>query len=183
MKLKSDSLLISLYQKGDEDALSALIYRYQRELFTFIFYKINDPQLEPYIVFSKRYLHTLISVIEEAEIFDPQWYRDRWMQPNDTMKPLRHYLTLGVYMGANPVPWFDTKYYLAQQDIWDAGVNPFVHFIQYGIVELRLPSLWADPAITVAKYPKIQSDRIAFLRTLHRMYDQKDLYQAMPKAS
>ncbi|WPO82518.1 sigma-70 family RNA polymerase sigma factor [Chryseobacterium sp. JJR-5R] len=45
MKSKSDSLLISLYQKGDEEALSTLIYRHQRELFTFIFYKINDEDL------------------------------------------------------------------------------------------------------------------------------------------
>jgi RNA polymerase sigma-70 factor (ECF subfamily) len=45
MKLKSDSLLISLYQEGDEDALSALIHRHQKELFTFIFYKINDEDL------------------------------------------------------------------------------------------------------------------------------------------
>ncbi|KPH12085.1 RNA polymerase sigma factor [Chryseobacterium sp. ERMR1:04] len=45
MKSKSDSLLISLYQEGDESALSTLIHRHQRELFTFIFYKINDEDL------------------------------------------------------------------------------------------------------------------------------------------
>ena len=45
MKSKSDSLLISLYQEGDEGALSTLIHRHQRELFTFIFYKINDEDL------------------------------------------------------------------------------------------------------------------------------------------
>ncbi|WP_326981278.1 sigma-70 family RNA polymerase sigma factor [Chryseobacterium sp. MYb264] len=45
MRSKSDSLLISLYQKGDEEALSSLIHRHQRELFTFIFYKINDEDL------------------------------------------------------------------------------------------------------------------------------------------
>ncbi len=45
MKSKSDSLLISLYQKGEEEALSTLIHRHQRELFTFIFYKINDEDL------------------------------------------------------------------------------------------------------------------------------------------
>ncbi|AZB32067.1 MULTISPECIES: RNA polymerase sigma factor [Chryseobacterium] len=41
----TDSLLISLYQKGDEEALSTLIHRHQRELFTFILYKINDQDL------------------------------------------------------------------------------------------------------------------------------------------
>jgi len=41
----TDSQLISLYQKGTEEALSTLIHRHQRELFTFIFYKINDQDL------------------------------------------------------------------------------------------------------------------------------------------
>ncbi|WP_419869566.1 RNA polymerase sigma factor [Chryseobacterium sp. CT-SW4] len=45
MKSESDSLLISRYQNGDEGALSTLIHRYQKELFTFIFYKINDEDL------------------------------------------------------------------------------------------------------------------------------------------
>jgi len=41
----TDSQLITLYQKGDEEALSILIHRHQRELFTFILYKINDQDL------------------------------------------------------------------------------------------------------------------------------------------
>ncbi len=45
MKTKPDSLLISLYQKGDENALSHLINRYQSELFTFIYYKVMDHEL------------------------------------------------------------------------------------------------------------------------------------------
>uniref|UniRef100_UPI0025C5ED7F RNA polymerase sigma factor n=1 Tax=Chryseobacterium sp. TaxID=1871047 RepID=UPI0025C5ED7F len=45
MKSETDSLLISRYQEGDEEALSILIHRYQKELFTFIFYKINDEDL------------------------------------------------------------------------------------------------------------------------------------------
>lgn len=41
----TDSQLISLYQKGSEEALSILIHRHQRELFTFILYKINHQDL------------------------------------------------------------------------------------------------------------------------------------------
>lgn len=41
----TDSLLISQYQNGKEEALSLLIHRHQKELFTFILYKINDEQL------------------------------------------------------------------------------------------------------------------------------------------
>lgn len=41
----SDSLLITQYRGGDEEALSVLIQRYQRELFSFIYYKVSDQDL------------------------------------------------------------------------------------------------------------------------------------------
>lgn len=45
MKTLTDSLLISKYQAGDEKALSELIKRHQKELFTFIYYKLMDNDL------------------------------------------------------------------------------------------------------------------------------------------
>ena len=45
MKTQSDSVLIALYQKGDEKSLSTLINRHQRELFSFIYYKLMDEDL------------------------------------------------------------------------------------------------------------------------------------------
>lgn len=45
MNTQSDSLLISTYQKGNEQALSILLQRYQKELFSFIYYKILDDDL------------------------------------------------------------------------------------------------------------------------------------------
>ncbi len=45
MKLKSDSLLISQYQEGDENALSCLIERHQKDLYSFIYYKLMDEDL------------------------------------------------------------------------------------------------------------------------------------------
>ncbi len=44
MKLP-DSKLIANYQNGDEQALATLIERHQRELFSFIFYKVLDGEL------------------------------------------------------------------------------------------------------------------------------------------
>ena len=44
MKLP-DSRLIANYQNGDEQALATLIERHQRELFSFIFYKVLDEEL------------------------------------------------------------------------------------------------------------------------------------------
>lgn len=45
MNLKSDSLLISQYQKGDEIALAKLIERHQKDLYSFIYYKLMDEDL------------------------------------------------------------------------------------------------------------------------------------------
>ena len=45
MKTLSDSQLIHQYKKGNEDALSCLIERHQRDLFSFIFYKLMDQDL------------------------------------------------------------------------------------------------------------------------------------------
>lgn len=45
MKSQTDSTLVALYQSGDEKALSVLIERHQKDLFTFIFYKVLDEDL------------------------------------------------------------------------------------------------------------------------------------------
>lgn len=45
MKSQTDSLLVAQYQGGNEKALSTLIERHQKDLFTFIFYKVMDEDL------------------------------------------------------------------------------------------------------------------------------------------
>lgn len=45
MKTKTDSWLISEYRNGNEKTLSILIERHQKDLFTFIFYKLMDEDL------------------------------------------------------------------------------------------------------------------------------------------
>lgn len=42
---KSDSNLIAEFQKGNENALNTLISKHQRELFSFILYKVSDEDL------------------------------------------------------------------------------------------------------------------------------------------
>jgi RNA polymerase sigma-70 factor (ECF subfamily) len=45
MDTNTDSLLISNFQNGNEEALVTLIEKHQRELFSFIFYKLSDEDL------------------------------------------------------------------------------------------------------------------------------------------
>lgn len=41
----TDSILISQYQNGDEQALALLIEKHQKDLFSFIYYKVMDEEL------------------------------------------------------------------------------------------------------------------------------------------
>ncbi len=63
MKTHTDSLLISRYQKGDENALSILISRHQKELFSFIFYKLMDEELAN-DVFQDTFMKIIVSLKE-----------------------------------------------------------------------------------------------------------------------
>lgn len=45
MKTNTDSWLICKFKNGDEKALSILIERHQKEIFTYIFYKLMDETL------------------------------------------------------------------------------------------------------------------------------------------
>ena len=45
MKTTLDSTLITQYQNGNEAALATLIERHQKEIFSFIFYKVLDQDL------------------------------------------------------------------------------------------------------------------------------------------
>ena len=63
METHTDSLLISRYQKGDENALSILISRHQKELFSFIFYKLMDEELEKK-VFQDTFMKIIVSLKE-----------------------------------------------------------------------------------------------------------------------
>lgn len=63
MKSLTDSLLISKYQNGDENALAILIKRHQKDLFSFIFYKIMDEELANDI-FQDTFMKIIVSLKE-----------------------------------------------------------------------------------------------------------------------
>lgn len=63
MKTLNDSILISNYQKGDENALAELIRRNQKDLYSFIFYKIMDEELANDI-FQDTFMKIIVSLKE-----------------------------------------------------------------------------------------------------------------------
>ena len=57
-----------------------------------------------------------------------------------TINPLLHFLLKGSELGLSTSPYFDTAYYVSNEpDVFQSGVNPLTHFLQYGIFENRLP--------------------------------------------
>lgn len=64
MNNKSDSLLISQYQNGDENSLVCLIQRHQKELFSFIYYKLLDEDLAN-DVFQDTFMKIIVTLKEK----------------------------------------------------------------------------------------------------------------------
>lgn len=63
MKTITDTILISNYQKGNESALAELIKRNQKDLFSFIFYKVMDEELANDI-FQDTFMKIIVSLKE-----------------------------------------------------------------------------------------------------------------------
>lgn len=63
MKTQTESILIANYQKGDETALAELIRRNQKDLFSFIYYKLMDEELANDI-FQDTFMKVIVSLKE-----------------------------------------------------------------------------------------------------------------------
>ena len=63
MKTQTDSKLIFQYQNGDEKALSTLINRHKKDLFTFIYYKLMDEDLANDI-FQDTFIRVIVTLKE-----------------------------------------------------------------------------------------------------------------------
>lgn len=64
MKTQSDSQLISQYQIGNEVALSHLIERHQKDLYSYIYYKVTDEELANDI-FQDTFMKIIITLKEK----------------------------------------------------------------------------------------------------------------------
>ena len=113
-------------------------------------HKLRNPEFLELIVASKGHLYEAMSLVESKGVFDADWYKARYMESTDSTMPLRHYLSQGVYEGANPTPWFNTFDYLGYWDIWENGTNPFIHYIAHGAGGLRRPSYFTNPAYALS---------------------------------
>ncbi|PIP80496.1 MAG: hypothetical protein COW84_04950 [Gammaproteobacteria bacterium CG22_combo_CG10-13_8_21_14_all_40_8] len=96
-------------------------------------------------------------IISESNFFDEKFYKsqltDEYLGEEDSW--IVHYLKHGWSRGLNPNNWFDVKNYLdAHDDISNANLEPFSHYIAHGQYENR--------PLSGYKYEKIVEEKKYF---------------------
>ena len=74
-------------------------------------------------------------LINSSQIFDAQWYIEAYKDVRQfRLDPLSHYLLHGGEEGRNPLPLFDTSFYLAQVAAHEEQEvsNPLAHYLRTG---------------------------------------------------
>src|SRR3954447_6973661 len=75
--------------------------------------------------------------LSESGLFDPVWYRATYPDVSGA-NLTAHYLSHGARENRSPGPLFDAKDYLTRHpDVAASGINPLVHFLQFGAAEHR----------------------------------------------
>ncbi len=70
--------------------------------------------------------------------FDTKFYRDKYLKGNKEINPLYHYLSSNSYFSCKTSNFFDGDYYLKRYpDVLKSGMNPLVHFLNFGLSEGR----------------------------------------------
>ncbi len=90
---------------------------------------------------NKIYVRRNILMIQNSGLFDIDYYNSQFEKPINN--PVEHYVIYGWKENKNPVPHFDTQYYIENNpDVKNNAIrfNPFAHWIRFGKAEGRLPN-------------------------------------------
>lgn len=79
-------------------------------------------------------------LIHNSELFDEVWYISQYPEAkNHKYGAAGHYLEKSLELGTNPSENFDGDWYLqTHHDVKHAGMNPLLHYLQFGHKENRL---------------------------------------------
>lgn len=79
-------------------------------------------------------------IILKSGQFDNEWYLDTYLGGDVGIDPIIHFLEIGSGCYFNPNSNFDVKWYSDYYaDVKKSGLNPFVHYLNYGRFTGRLP--------------------------------------------
>ncbi|WP_138995723.1 hypothetical protein [Sphingomonas sp. PAMC 26621] len=84
--------------------------------------------------------------LDPNPLFDSRWYNAAYPD-SASVDAVSHFLATDNAQVLCPSPFFESDWYVANNpDVRDAGLNPYVHYIQWGRHEGRMPNRWCDPA-------------------------------------
>jgi hypothetical protein len=91
------------------------------------------------------------SIVEDDQLLeslvDGDWYRvAHALGPSPLLNAAAHYVEQGWRQGFNPNPWFDTRWYLSQNEDALEYAHPLTHFIRIGASRARKPCAFFDIA-------------------------------------
>jgi hypothetical protein len=73
--------------------------------------------------------------------FDKGYYLQQTLDAGAQEDPVSHYMDVGWQQGLDPHPDFSNWFYLDRSpDVRDAGIIPYLHYLQWGRLEGRLPT-------------------------------------------
>jgi glycosyltransferase involved in cell wall biosynthesis len=88
------------------------------------------------------------------EVFDADYYANHSQIAGDIERLVDHFLVEGWKNRFNPHPLFSVDYYLKQSpDVDEIGINPLLHYLNWGVFELRNPHPLFDISFYLAQTP------------------------------
>lgn len=107
-----------------------------------------------------------------AHHIDREFYLQQTFDEAAHQDPVAHYINSGWQLGLDPHPEFSSAFYLQRSpDVREAGVNPYLHYIQWGRNEGRLPNPALRDSVANSAYSATDV-------TLMRQHFDHELYTA-----
>jgi glycosyltransferase involved in cell wall biosynthesis len=104
-------------------------------------------------------------------LFDPSWYRKQY-QLGEAENALAHYLRNRKGCRFAPIQDFDIDHYArSYPDVVAAGIDPFEHFVNYGYLEGRTPSVNFDAKFYSTRYLGGDAQQNPFLHYLAHKHE------------
>ena len=135
------------------------------------------------MVSKKARMMSISDEIKASGLFDRQWYQDTYRDVAISgLKPLAHFVRIGMKIGRDPGPGFDTKHYLAQVSKEELGdLWPITHFLRIGKAKGLLPkpsqsAMSSSPALTKDAMSAGGQPDVSGARPMVRSSAQSDSY-------
>ena len=104
-----------------------------------------------------------------SRCFDEEWYKRSYPSVMKKRRwknsPIDHFLEKGLEEQTSPGIWFDSKWYLKQnEDVAKAGINPLIHYLHHGHDEGRYRSSKSlfNPLASENQFIRLNEEGITF---------------------